>query len=416
MHMPRRTTLLSTLTIAVTLLASGCSGSEDEPSPDKKKPAASAATLDSVWDVPGGQVAWFTDDAVIISGDQTVRAVGLEDGAEQWTTQMPDSLTICATSPEVNDDGLAGLLLGVKGGGDYGDLCETAAAIDTSTGEVKWTEQFDNPADSSQFTDGVSVGDDALVAVSCVTARFSLDDGAELEPLFEMDEEYVDDRDCSNHQAVTAGGTVITKAPGKGDEGVDLVAYDGDTGEELWRRRADRSDQPYQIVNLEPLVLDILEEGVSAIRKVDDEGELGAELGRQYEGYSGGRLGIAKVLDDMLVVGGIGDGPRSLTVYDIANGEEAASRELGEGERLVGLYDGGILTERPAADDPYLSSELLYSELTDLDQVSSLGTAKWKPGVRSYDVANDLLIVSDPRFVKVVSIPGEDERKPVDLP
>lgn len=105
----RTTTLLATLTVTVALLASGCSGgSQDQPSADKKKPAASAATLDSVWDASGGQVAWFTDDAVIISGDQTVRAVGLEDGTERWATQMPDGLKICATSPEVNDDGLAG--------------------------------------------------------------------------------------------------------------------------------------------------------------------------------------------------------------------------------------------------------------------------------------------------------------------
>lgn len=410
----RTTTLLSTLTIAVALFASACSGgSEDQPSSDERKPAADAATLDSSWDASGNQPAWFVDDTVIIKGDQTVTAVGLEDGTERWSTTMPDSLSICATSPEVNDDGLAGLLLGVEGGGEYGDLCETAAAIDTSTGEVKWTKEFDNPTDSSTFTDGVSVGDDALVAVSCVTARFSLDDGAELEPLFEMDEEYVDDRECSNHQAVTAEGIVITKAPGK-DRSVDLAAYDGDTGEELWRRPTDRPDQPYEIVSLEPLVLDILEEGVSAIRKVDDEGKLGAELGRQYEGYSGGRLGIAKVLDDNLAVAELGPGERSLTVYDMSTGDEVGSRVLGKDERLVALDDGGVLTERPSVDDPFSSSELLYSELTDLDQVSSLGTAEWKPGLRSYDVAGDLLIASAPGHVKAVPILDEDERKPVD--
>lgn len=313
--------------------------------------------------------------------------------------------------------GSRGLLLGVPDGGDYGDLCETAAAIDTSTGELKWTKRFDNPLGSSHFTDAVSVGNDALVAVSCVTARFSLDDGTELEPLFEMDEEYVDRVKCGNHEAVTAAGTVVTKAPSEQEEnGVDLVAYDGDTGEELWRRPTDRPDQPYEIVNVEPLVLDILEGGLAAIRKVDDEGGLRAQIGRQNEGYSGERVGIAKVTDNKVVVAELEGFEPSLTVYDMSTGDELGSRVLGKDERLVALDDGGILTERPSTDDPYLSSELLYTELTDLDQVSSLGTGEWKPGVRSYAVADDLLIISYPSVVKAVPIPNEQARKPVDAP
>ncbi|WP_206050852.1 PQQ-binding-like beta-propeller repeat protein [Nocardioides speluncae] len=396
---------MSTLTVAVALLVSACSGgSEDKPSPDKTPPAG-AATLEPAWEESGGQPVWLTDDFVVTNSQNTLVALDLDDGTEQWSTPAPDGLTICATSPEVNDDGLAGLLLG-----NPGQACETAAAIDTSTGDVKWTQQFENPLDLEQPTDAVSVGDDALVAVSCATARFSLADGGELEPFFE------DDTECVYHEAVAAEGTVIIKEPDGGESNIDLVAYDGDTGEELWRRPADRSDEPYEIVNLEPLVLDILEEGVPAIRTVDDEGNLGAELGRQNEGYSGQRAGIAKVIDNKVVVAELGKGDRSMTVYDIATGDEVGSRALGKDERLIGLYDDGILTERPAADDSLFAAELLYSELTDLDQVSLLGRGDWRPGFSSYAVAGDRLIVSPPNTIAAIPIPAEEGRKPVDAP
>ncbi|WP_394740186.1 outer membrane protein assembly factor BamB family protein [Natronococcus roseus] len=175
-------------------------------------PEFEGGTLEAAWSIDHHDEVAVADGTVYATIDDGVVALDAADGALVW--ENPD---VAATAPSV--DGERVLLTGAE-----------VVALDRSNGRVRWRTDFGT--DEAAAWQTVAYGG-VYVVVNEVLYALEPEDGSVRWDVASIDE----DGDGSGFVAGTAAANGVVYAATERT----MLAYDPDTGEEIWRRESDGS-------------------------------------------------------------------------------------------------------------------------------------------------------------------------------
>lgn len=359
-----------------------------------------------------------TPTHLVLVESKVLRGYDLTDGAEAWTMKPPKGLgRFCLVSPQVNQDGVAGVLMGGRGRD-----CTVAAALDTADGSLLWRRTMPS-APPYHSGHGVSVGDDALTAeMFCdEVRRFDLSDGAPLRTLAPRD------RKCgmesaSNGQLIAVLNDPETAAT-PDDRGTGLIPphasvgalelYDADTAKLLWRHEVQtKGASADAVVSDDPVVLTRTLRGHRLTQIYGASGKPGPYLGKALVEFGPQRLEPIGRVGDTLVATytdadeGLAGGDLNATSifgYDLTTGEELWHRALDQPSG-VWVHDGSLLTATPVqvpGDEG--RTWLQRTSAADPSQIETLGSLPQESRVLA--VADGVVIASEEEGLVAYEIP-----------
>ncbi|QCW50700.2 PQQ-binding-like beta-propeller repeat protein [Nocardioides dongxiaopingii] len=418
MHRTRLVTLALALVLVV---ATGCSGADDE-DPGTQPPTEEApvvAALETAWTAPSiGQHDVVTvvanDDGVAAALDDGVVKIDPATGDRTW--RVP-ARGVC-TAREAGDGSIV-LTYSDRG---PNTPCRWVGVVDPVAGAWRWRTRMPEPMDDipERAEAALQVGDTTVTVITAccysVALRYDLRTGRELRTV---------DPDVTGWGAwVVSDGQLIATTSGLDRHSrVRLTMRDADSGRRLWSRTVVElveENVASAIVSADPLVLATSERGHQLMWRLDERtGEPLTPIGPQSIDHSLFATRSLGVHDGAVVVARgfqspLATGSGGLAAYDVETGAERWSG-FPAGGGFVGfdtedrpvVLSGGGLTSTGA-----LVTRHSMDDVEDYDVLGTVETSAFAFAT----VVDDLVVVATGAGLVAHRLPDEGQDVEVDLP
>ncbi|GAA3863073.1 hypothetical protein GCM10022227_20390 [Streptomyces sedi] len=271
--------------------------------------AGTATSLPSTFWTPDGGPSVF----VSIDG---VAGLDPETGERTWELAPPSGAgRVCEVSQDLNEDGVGAVVF------ERGGECGALVAVDARGGEALWevdlaeTEGLGDSPEGDGWRPPPLVVAEGLVSVvsdKSSVERFAIETG---DPLPAPETPWDDDPHCRNYLTWVHSRSYTVAVPDCA--GVErMIAFDTESGEELWTNRRPFPQGAWLVGQLLPAD-DVVLQGEDKLYLFDSSGVLRARIGNSVRGvvtgstlvsedYAGGIAGYDLRSGEQLWAGGLG--------------------------------------------------------------------------------------------------------------
>ncbi|GGZ39274.1 outer membrane protein assembly factor BamB family protein [Streptomyces poonensis] len=286
---------------------------------------------------------WFTDEAVVHTLYDGVKAYALDTGEQLWATALPGDANQACVAPEDSSGDI-----GVVAYGE-GEACDHIAAYDLGSGKELWHKDL-KPGDTTSARDVsvARVGDVVVVSAGKTTLALKASDGtAAWDPERFATEDCGPGRFTGGKNLIRVRGCTIMDASGPdfGKEWDEVSLIDPATGKPRWTYHHDLPEDSFGelsndgVVSTSPIVLlrdgddgealFVIDEKTGKVRSEFDPGKPADYV--RTDDSEGGPWSEAGVFGNTFVINASGKSEGSLmAAYDLDSGKQLWKTEAVE--------------------------------------------------------------------------------------